>query len=108
MLEVCQFVRCSNYLCLRLANYFDVCATFMVGCPYNTSKVCDMQGSLFENLNFLIEPSSGSVFWVPSRSYFEVLHVIHHPNLTSDGLFLSNTINQCSNITVHYDLCMCS
>ena len=59
----------------------------MVGCPYNTSKVCDMQGSLFENLNVLIEPSSGSVFWVPPKSYFDIIYVIQRLTFTLNRLF---------------------
>ena len=66
------------------------------------SRGCDLLGSFANDLYILIGPSWGSFFWIPSISLFDVVHVIHRSNLTSDRLLLSNTITQCSNITVHY------
>ena len=74
-------------MCLRFADSFYICVTAAIGRPEDPSKGCDLQGSFSDDLNVLIGRSSGSVFWVPPRSYFGVSHVIHSQTLTSDRLF---------------------
>ena len=69
----------------------------------DTSGGCDLQGSFSDDMYFLIGPSWGSFFWVPPRSLFGVVRVIHCPTLTSDRLLLRNNITRCSNIK--YALC---
>ena len=106
--RISRFVLRSDDLILRFVDWSNVCATIMIGCLEDPSEGCDLQGSFADDLYVLIEPSCGSVFWVLSRSYSSVLHVIHHPNLTSDRLLLINTITRCSNVTVRYALSLCS
>ena len=86
----------------------NVCVTVMIYRPGDPSEGCDLQGSSANDLYILIGTSCGYVFWVLPRSYFDVLRVIHCPTLTLDRLLLSNTLTWCSNITVHYDLSLCS
>ena len=97
-----RFVQRSDDLILRFIDFFNVCATVVIDRPEDPSKGCDLQGSFAEDLYVLIGPSYGSVLWVPLRYYFDVLHIIHRPYLTSDRLLLRNTITRCSNITAHY------
>ena len=108
MIEVCRFVQRSDDLSLSFVDSFNICATVLIDCLKDPSKGCDLQGSSAGNLNVLIVLSWVSVFWVVPRFYFNVLHMIHRPALTSDRLLLSNTITQFSNITLHYALCPCS
>ena len=103
-----QFVRHIDDLILRFVDLSNVCVTVVIDGKEDPSEGCDIQVSFVNNLYVLIGPSCGSVFWVLSRSYFDVLHVIHRPTLTSDPLLLSNTITRCSNNTVHYDLSLYS
>ena len=93
---------------MRLVDSFNVSTTVVIDRPEDPSEGYDLQGSFADVLNVLIGPYFGSVFWVPLGSYFDVLHVIHRPNLTSDRFLLRNTITRCSNINVHYALCLCS
>ena len=81
----------SNVLCLRFVNFFNICATIVIDRPEDTFEGCDLQGSFADDIYVLIGPSCGSVFCVPPRSYFGVLHVIHCPTLTFDRLLLRNT-----------------
>ena len=87
MLAVRRFVQHNDALCLRFADSFNVYATVVIDRPEDPSEVCDLQDSFYKNLNVLIGPYCGSVLWVPPKSYFEVLHVIHCPTVTSDRLF---------------------
>ena len=95
-------------MCLIFVDSFNVCATVVIDLPEDPSKGCDIQGSFANDLNILVGMSCGSIFWFPLRYYFDDLHVIHRPTLTSDRLLLRNTITRCSNITVNCDLSMCS
>ena len=97
-----RFVQRSDDMILRFVYSSNVCVAVVIDRPEDPSEGCDLQGYFADYLYILIGPSCGSVFWVPSRSYFDVLHVIHRPTLTSDRLLLSNTITRCINITVHY------
>ena len=76
-----------GYSFLRFADSFNVCATVMIGRLEDPSEGCDLQGSFADNMNVLIGPSCGSVFWVLPRSYFGVPYVIQLLTLTSDHLF---------------------
>ena len=93
---------------MRFVDSSNVCADVVIDRPEDPSEGYDLQSYFADGLYVLIGPSCGSVFWVLSISYFDVLHVIHRPNITSDRLLLSNTITRCSNITVHYALSLCS
>ena len=93
-------------LILRFVDLSNVCAAVMIDRPEDPSGGYDLQGSFADNMYNLNGSSYGSVFWVPSRSYLDVFHVIHRPTLTLDLLLLSNTITRCSNINVHYALSM--
>ena len=100
--RICWFVRCTNDLILMFVNSSDVSTAVVMDCLEDPSEGCDLQGSFADNLYVLIGPSWGSFFWGPSRSLFHVVHVIQRLVFTSDQHLLSNTITQCSNITVHY------
>ena len=100
--RIFRFVRRTDDLILRFVDSSDVCATIVMDRQEDPSKGCDIQCSCAKDLYVLIGPSFGSFFWVPSRSLFEVLHVIHRTTLTLDRLLLCNTITRCSNINVHY------
>ena len=89
-------------LILRFVDSSNVCATVVMDLLEDPSEGCDLQGFFANDLYVLIVPPCGSFFWVPLRSLFDVLHVIHCPTLTSDRLLLSNNITLCINITVHY------
>ena len=82
----------------------NVCATVVIDRPEDPSKGCALQGYFADDVYVLIGPSCVSVFWVPSKSYFNVLHVIQRLTLTSDRLLSRTTITRCSNITVYYAL----
>ena len=97
-----RFVRRSNDLILKFVNSSNVFETVVIDRPEDLSEVCDIQYSLSDNMYVLIGPYCGSMFWFTSRSLFNVLHVIHRPDLTSDRLLLKNTITRCSNITAQY------
>ena len=102
------FILRRNDLILRFVNLSNLCANVVIDLPEDPSKGCDLQGSFAHDFNVLIGPSCASVFWVLSRYYFNIFHMIHHPTLTLDRILLRNTIIWCSNITVQYDLSMCS
>ena len=97
-----RLVQRSDDMILRFVDSSNVCVTIVIDRPEDPSEVCALQGSLSDNMYVLIGPSCGSVFWVPSIYYFDVLRVIHRPTHTSDRLLLSNTITRYSNITVTY------
>ena len=60
------------------------------------------------DVNAPIRPSCGSVFRVLPRSYFDVTYVIQRTTLHLDHLVDEQYLSRWSNITVHYDLCLCS
>ena len=98
------FVKHSDDLILSFVDSSNVCATVVIDRQEDPSEGCGLQGSLADNLYVLIRPHCGSFFWVLSRPYFYILHVIHRPNITSERLLLRNNVTQCSNISVHYAL----
>ena len=96
------FIWHSNDLILSFDDSSNISVTIVIDRPEYPSDGCDLQDYFASNPYVLIGPSWGSVFWDPSRSYFDVLHVIHRTILTFDRLLLSNTITWCSNIDMHY------
>ena len=94
MLEVFRFVQRSDDICLRFVNSFDICVTIVIDCPDDSYKGYDLQSSFADNMNVLIGTSHGFDFWVLSRSYSNVLRVIHCSTLTLDRLLLIITITR--------------
>ena len=85
-----RFVRRTDDLILRFVDPSDVFATVVMDRLEDPSKGCDLQGSFAKDLYVLIGTSCGSLFWVMSRSLFDVLHVVHRPTITLDRILLIN------------------
>ena len=111
MLEVSRFVQRSDDLCLRFVNSldsFNACETVVIGRPEDPYEGIDIKGSFYYNMTFLLDPlvgpSSGFRRYL-ILTYFTQFRVRLLPRTVS---LMINAITRCSNITVNYDLCLCS